>query len=1035
MLKSYFKKIALAALATIGMQNALQAQGPKVQYVGGSANERFYYPLVLSDSTILIPGRADNMNWLPSYVTVQNLSLGTLNTADAENRGFIIRVNKRMDSILAAVVLPPNTVTDITRVKTNSLPGQPTGDIFISGRRGGVPSGQRGWYFGKLNNNFLSGTPTEVSWVTEVRGKPRATNQFSGPWPNNGQDPDHTIWQPWDVDAQGRVYYVTGTEFEADWAALYRRKADGTADDTVNHWPVHNADWQGQGQYSGVTGGVEIRGTTLAGALSRKVWVRVNPGAPSEVPPIFDSAVVTNVRYSGIILKVNRNGSNLRSHNLEDFAYISNDENGNPDRRHKYPGDYFYANPCITGNCDNSGPGYTGYSHFNPNNNTATERCVALNIDKRNGNLYFGMSTYSQSRFPRPYDFEPAVVAMDPIGNIRWWARCMPEDTALSPAAQAIDGMALDYTNNEVVVVGRTIGNSPINFWKGNSIRASLGNAFQNEYTGDSDEKAISWLGRYKMDSLQIVASTYVGELDANQALGTPMANPLYDGWSSLNDGAPNLAETRVWDVQVMAGGEVAILGTSTGRTFTTANAWFKMPKPDRDAVRDSLPAGNTFIRVYSRDLQNVVYSTLVEGLWDSRNGNQGNHVSGTGIAVYGNGIVFSGFSQLIPNTTQQQGGLLPTVFEANSSIGRAAPELNDGILAYLPVIGAPLNTVAAPEGINGPVAQCQNSQNVYRIINPVSGAKYHWTLPNYGNYRGFSDRDTLEMLALFGPGGTLRAARVENGYVSGMVSLALQEPGATQRPSAISGPTAANPHCRGTERTYQAIGSQDATSYRWFLPNSGWQIPGVGVVDSIETVSDTIRVLVMDTTTRGGSIRVKALGVCGASTIFSRNLTNPVAAPVNPTINVNGQVLSLAGPTTGLRFQWLRNGQPITGATSATFNTQGRSDCYAVVVSNACGADTSVGCITSLAKNFSGASTTKVYPNPVSDQLTIQLPQGVSSTTYQITDMAGKVVVRKQVNVMESEVQLSVAGLERGIYLLQVNNAAEQATFRIVKE
>jgi hypothetical protein len=71
------------------------------------------------------------------------------------------------------------------------------------------------------------------------------------------------------------------------------------------------------------------------------------------------------------------------------------------------------------------------------------------------------------------------------------------------------------------------------------------------------------------------------------------------------------------------------------------------------------------------------------------------------------------------------------------------------------------------------------------------------------------------------------------------------------------------------------------------------------------------------------------------------------------------------------------------------------------------------------------------IYPNPVSDQLTITTD--LSDYDYALTDVLGR-QLRQATNNRGNE-RINFAGLAKGVYLLTVSAQGAQKTTRVVKE
>jgi len=77
-----------------------------------------------------------------------------------------------------------------------------------------------------------------------------------------------------------------------------------------------------------------------------------------------------------------------------------------------------------------------------------------------------------------------------------------------------------------------------------------------------------------------------------------------------------------------------------------------------------------------------------------------------------------------------------------------------------------------------------------------------------------------------------------------------------------------------------------------------------------------------------------------------------------------------------------------------------------------------------------------KIYPNPVSDYLTIELPTGSKKVQINIYNMLGEVVLSKtSEEIQNDKVELSVKYLARALYSVRINADAELFTRKFLKE
>lgn len=618
-----------------------------VTYAGGTGHERFYDVLVLSNGTVLVAGGAQSLDWLPASVPRTELPASGINSASAGNIGFILHLSADLRTVLRVVHFPVGLVRDIRRLRTTSLPGQPTGDIYLSGTRDVSDYMQDGYFIARLRGNFVTAPPSGLEWAYDVQCRPRRASGFTG-------EADHKALQPWDVGSDGKVVYAMGAEYDFDWAAIERLDASGQRE-VVPEWPAH---WTATTEYTG-------RAADYSGASG----------------PLVRSAIV---------MKAGRRGS-LRSTSQADYEALLPDGNGRTDRKGRLPDDYYFTGPCLPspGTCSGSGPGYTGYR----TSDKPTQRVGGIVIDRRNNHIYFGYST--QSRLPdgNP-DFEPAVVAMDSQGRLLWWSRLYPErrertgggfDTT-SPPDQYVDHIALDHAGNRLVVLARAHGNNVLNFWNGHQVAARPGaSSFHNQFTGTNGNIHLSWLGKLELSSGALYAASWVAEYsEGTGSLGAPYPEPIHDGWPNHNAGWPNLNTTRVSHLEVDAEGAVYLVAEGR-RTITTSNAYMKMPRPSTSNPSGPPRSGwNHFVRVFEPDLSRLRYSSILRGPWDPEQDGGGANVRLEGVFPVSGGVIAVGY-----HLVDAQGAPLgvPIPLASVPEWGSSAPAGESGVLAHLRIV------------------------------------------------------------------------------------------------------------------------------------------------------------------------------------------------------------------------------------------------------------------------------------------------------------------------------------------------------------
>ncbi len=176
---------------------------------------------------------------------------------------------------------------------------------------------------------------------------------------------------------------------------------------------------------------------------------------------------------------------------------------------------------------------------------------------------------------------------------------------------------------------------------------------------------------------------------------------------------------------------------------------------------------------------------------------------------------------------------------------------------------------------------------------------------------------------------------------------------------------------------------------------------------------------------TVSGSYSQTIANALGCDSIISLSITI-----TQPNIAVVQNGASLMASATGVFYQWIdcTNGNvQINGATNQTYNAT-IDGSYAVIITQGNCADTSV-CynVTGTGITDNQISNVNVYPNPVSELLTIQTNETIETIT--IYNTVGNLVMQQNTKTF------SVADLAKGIYQAVVKTNKGFGTVRFVVE
>lgn len=619
-------------LATCGLCGQNQSV---VAYVAPGTNSSLQGALALSDGTFVISGTANDLAWLDASVPVTEIPNPGINAAGGSQIPFLLHVANDFSEILAVAKLPAGTAGDLRQLRTTNIPGQTTGELYVSGKCSG------GHFIGRLNDNFLNGVPTAFDWAINV--------------PSGN---DHDEIQAWDVGPDGEVVYVHGDEFNPQVRFL---GADGTPRVLPNLRASHMVDGNRvQDVGVNVPDATESRMYTLSDFQS---WTM------TDQEMIFDDANggIKKGKYPlDLVLGVySYNGSmwgytGYRASNRLRFGGVA------IDRR---TGDFYLGFNVQTRFYDKAhGHDVGGYNHV-PDFEPVVAAYDADGEIKWYSHLYHvaydnngdGQITHI------PYDDSPDWQA--------WWNTVGQfNETRLSQPDQYVDGLAIDYsdsvaTDGTLVVGARCHGNHVENLWDGNEVELDPNNgSFHNRFTGTEGNIHISWIGKFDLDQGVIYRATYLAGFFRKIISGKgkwptqTYGDPNLDGWPSHNAGWPDLTTTRTEPNTITTDldGNVYISGMGP-RMVTTANAWQKTPKrlgQNNPIIDEGTCPWHNFVRVYETNLDTLVYSSAIAPVWTYPNNDPDADPEGVGTWTEALGIAPTDRGLLAVGRHEQKNGV-----------------------------------------------------------------------------------------------------------------------------------------------------------------------------------------------------------------------------------------------------------------------------------------------------------------------------------------------------------------------------------------
>ncbi len=233
----------------------------------------------------------------------------------------------------------------------------------------------------------------------------------------------------------------------------------------------------------------------------------------------------------------------------------------------------------------------------------------------------------------------------------------------------------------------------------------------------------------------------------------------------------------------------------------------------------------------------------------------------------------------------------------------------------------------------------------------------------------------------------------------------------------------------QNTDGSYMVIGNYSSSPNTAFVQKYA-ACPSY-TYENITICKGTSYVIGSQTISTAGVYWDTLLMASGCDSLIKITLTiDSIDAPI---INANGNILSTGTYTT---YQWLDgSNNPIIGATSQTYEATIAGN-YSVVVTGSNGCSD-----TSSAFNHTPSSITepslfsnmKLYPNPVSDVLYLEIPQLKGKATVTINTLDGRTLVTKSLNGTKQT--LSLEKLPSAVYFIKITTNEGTSVRKIVKE
>ena len=281
--------------------------------------------------------------------------------------------------------------------------------------------------------------------------------------------------------------------------------------------------------------------------------------------------------------------------------------------------------------------------------------------------------------------------------------------------------------------------------------------------------------------------------------------------------------------------------------------------------------------------------------------------------------------------------------------------------------------------------------------VNEVSVDDFIWTIPSDWSFFGNTNKATIQVV-VGSMAGDVSVTGTNQCGMATPVSLYI-EPKLRPRLYGIIGDTQP---CTESIATFTAD-EEYAENVSWDFPID-WEIVG-------ETNESIIQLLVG---IADGPITAVAINDCAESEMAEITV-EPKAVYYVDIIEGTGNVLSLTYD--GTAYQWYQNGILIPGATGPEYTVTSTGDYYATVQNdNGCiSISNTIHIVITATSNASALLPLKIYPNPVSDQFSVDGIEG--EYTYSIFDFTGKALLQNAT----SEKYISVASIPEGVFVIRI--------------
>jgi PKD repeat protein len=214
------------------------------------------------------------------------------------------------------------------------------------------------------------------------------------------------------------------------------------------------------------------------------------------------------------------------------------------------------------------------------------------------------------------------------------------------------------------------------------------------------------------------------------------------------------------------------------------------------------------------------------------------------------------------------------------------------------------------------------------------------------------------------------------------------------------------------------------AVSYNWY---EGTTLIGSGARITVKPAKDAV-------------FRVVGLNTTGCEGSATRQISVN-SHIVKPTITISAPAdsatVTLTCQVTADAYQWLKDGVAIANATAKTYSVRAAGSYTVRITSGQCSLVSSAVVLTSSSEESIAKQGFKMYPNPASEGLTIELPSVKQSVKVMIYNSLGMKLSEREVSPAQHEgiVKLPVAQYPNGHYIVRVTGEGINHSQSFIKQ